>query len=81
MPLTSQLPPEENYIEDSRDTVLRLKVRKIDKQILQNQNKIEEVKDLGDDEALHHRLKVHQKLKLQKNQLESELNSIGIRLS
>lgn len=80
MPLTTQKPPEENFVEDSYQSILRFKLKKIQLKITENKEVIQALAAANESEKLNIQLKVHVKLKAMKSELESKVNTIGIRL-
>jgi DNA primase len=61
--LTSQKMPEENFIKDSESALSQFKRRKIERLILENQQRIKEAQAAKDEMQLIQLLKVHVKLK------------------
>jgi DNA primase len=80
MPLLSQRPPEENYGQDSMQTVLRFKEFKIQKHIDANKALIQQFEKEGNSESLNLHLKMHKELSRMKQEITSVMNSVGIRL-
>ena len=82
MPLNTQKAPEENYVKDSIDSILRFKLKKIDRQILENQTQIETLAATSDadPDKVALQLKIHKNLKQTKSSVEEQLKTIGIRL-
>jgi DNA primase len=80
MPLTTQNPPDENFIKDGYESILRFKLKKIQLRISENKEMIRTLAAENDSENLNIQLKVHVELKRQKSILESKVNTIGIRL-
>ncbi|RLD22108.1 MAG: DNA primase [Bacteroidetes bacterium] len=80
MPLTTQKPPEENFVEDSYQSILRFKLKKIQLKITENKVLVQALAAENDAEKLNIQLKVHVRLKAMKSELESKVRTIGIRL-
>ena len=72
--LQTQKIPEENFIKDSYQAVLRFKLKKFNKQIIAIKNKLKEDQDI-DHKML---LKLHQSLVTDRNKIAKELNTIVI---
>ena len=80
MPLVTQKDPEENYVNDSYESILRFKLRKIERKIQENKALIVKYDAAGDDENRDLHLQVHRELQKIKMLVGEELNTIGIRL-
>ncbi|MCB0553372.1 MAG: DNA primase [Phaeodactylibacter sp.] len=73
--LTTQKMPDDNFINDSTQSLKRFKLRKFDKMIRQNAEKIKTLFEQKSDEYLLY-LKLDQKLKAVRNQLAEELGTV-----
>lgn len=80
LPLLSQRPPEENYMTDSYQTVLRFKEFKIQKRIAENKMLIEKYHSENNHEQMTIHLKMHDYLQQMKKDITAGINSLGIRL-
>ena len=67
--------PDDNFINDSTQSLKRFKLRKFDKMIRQNAEKIKTLFEQKSDEYLLY-LKLDQKLKAVRNQLAEELGTV-----
>ncbi len=73
--LTTQNMPDENFVSDSKQALQRFKLRKLDKMIRQNAEKIKALfEQKSEDYVLY--LKLDQKLKAIRNQLAEELGTV-----
>lgn len=73
--LTTQKMPDENFAKDSAQALKRFKLRKLDKMIRQNAEKIRQLFEQGSGEYMAY-LKLDQKLKGMRNQLAGELGTV-----
>ncbi|MCB0571622.1 MAG: DNA primase [Phaeodactylibacter sp.] len=73
--LTTQKMPDENFVRDSTQALKRFKLRKFDKKIRQNAEKIKTLFEQKSDDYLLY-LKLDQKLKAVRNQLAEELGTV-----
>lgn len=73
--LASQKMPDENFARDSTQALKRFKLRKLDKMIRQNAEKIRELFEQKSDNYMAY-LKLDQKLKGMRNQLAEELGTV-----
>ena len=80
MPLLTQKMPEENYMNDCDDSILRFKQAKIHYLIANNKKLIKKHSEEGDKVKLDLHLKMHAEYLRIKSEIEKELNTVGIRL-
>jgi DNA primase len=73
--LTTQSMPEENFVKDSTSALKRFRLRKLNRMIIDNAEKIKELYQAGSDEYLLH-LKLDQRLKAMRNELAAELGTV-----
>ena len=73
--LTTQKMPDENFVKDSTQALKRFKLKKFDKMIMKNADKIKALYEQSSDEFLLY-LKLDQKLKAIRNQLAAELGTV-----
>jgi len=73
--LTTQKMPDENFISDSQQALKRFKLRKFDKMIRKNADKIKSLYEQQSDDFMLY-LKLDQKLKAIRNQLAEELGTV-----
>ena len=76
--LQTQPMPEKNYKKDSFQSILRFKLRKINKLIRENQTDLDLAIKEKDDEKLVLHLKVHDHLTKLRNNIAEELNTVII---
>lgn len=73
--LTTQKMPDENFVKDSTQALKRFKLKKFDKMIMKNAEKIKTLYEQKSDEFLLY-LKLDQKLKAIRNELADELGTV-----
>ena len=73
--LTTQKMPDENFVKDSAQALKRFKLKKFDKMIMKNADKIKALYEQQSDEFLLY-LKLDQKLKAIRNELAAELGTV-----
>lgn len=73
--LTSQSMPDENFAKDSTQALKRFKLRKLNKMIVQNAEKIKQLFEKKSDDYMIY-LKLDQKLKVMRNELAEELGTV-----
>jgi DNA primase len=73
--LTTQKMPDENFIPDSSQALKRFKLKKFDKMIKKNAEKIKTLYEQQSDEFMLY-LKLDQKLKVIRNELAAELGTV-----
>lgn len=80
LPLLTQKMPDENFLNDCEDSILRFKQTKIHLLIQENQEMIRKYQDEGNAEKVALHLKMHAQYLQIKAAIEKGLNTIGIRL-
>ena len=80
LPLLTQKMPEENFLNDCDDSILRFKQSKIHLKIAENKALIKNYEQSGDMEKLAMHIKIHTELLQIKATIEDNLNTVGIRL-
>ncbi|MCB0612015.1 MAG: DNA primase, partial [Phaeodactylibacter sp.] len=73
--LSSQKMPDENFASDSSQALKRFKLRKLNKMIRQNAEKIKQLFEQKSDDYMAY-LKLDQKLKGMRNELAEELGTV-----
>lgn len=73
--LTTQKMPEENFVKDSSSAMKRFRLRKLNRMIEENAEKIKALYKAGSDEYMLH-LKLDQRLKAMRNELAAELGTV-----
>jgi DNA primase len=73
--LTTQKKPDENFVKDSAQALKRFKLKKFDKMIMKNAEKIKALYEQQSDEFILY-LKLDQKLKAIRNELAAELGTV-----
>ncbi|HKK80565.1 MAG TPA: toprim domain-containing protein, partial [Phaeodactylibacter sp.] len=73
--LTTQKMPEENFVKDSSSAMKRFRLRKLNRMIEENAEKIKALYKAGSEEYMLH-LKLDQRLKAMRNELAAELGTV-----
>lgn len=73
--LTTQQMPEENFVQDSSSAMKRFRLRKLNRMIEENAEKIKALYKAGSDDYMLH-LKLDQRLKAMRNELAAELGTV-----
>lgn len=74
--LQTQKPPDENFIKDASQALLRFKLRKVMRSCAENQLRIERFNQEGDFEKVVFHLRVQKKLINLRNEIASELGTV-----
>jgi DNA primase len=74
--LQTQKPPDENFIKDASQALLRFKLRKVMASCAENQRRIERYNEEGDFEKVVFHLKVQKKLISLRNEIAGELGTV-----
>jgi len=80
MPLNTQKPPDENYMREMPDVLMRFSLKQVQKQIKKNKELILKHDQEGNPTEVETHLKVQHKLLAQKSELEAQLKNVGIRI-
>jgi len=75
--LRSQKPPEENFLKDTENMILRFRLKKINKRIFQNSEVIKNLFSQGDEQYWMY-VKIDKELKTIRNQIADSLGQIVI---
>ena len=76
LPLQVQLHPDINFKNDTKDAILRLKLKMVQAHIEQNLSMIQELQKAGNEEDLLIHLTVHNELLKTREQITSQFNSV-----
>ena len=79
LPLRSQPMPEENFNNDSMQAIRRFKLRKVNKVLAQNQERIKKAQEEWDDEKAMKFLKIQMKLIQTRNDLARDLGTVTLK--
>ncbi|MFM9949027.1 MAG: DNA primase [Saprospiraceae bacterium] len=74
-----QKSPETNFEDDSRQALVRFKMRKIEKVLLENRQKIKELSDAGEHEQVIAYMKVLQKLNVMRSELAAQTGAVVLK--
>ncbi len=74
-----QKSPETNFEDDSRQALVRFKMRKIEKVLLENRQKIKELSDAGAHEQVIAYMKVLQKLLVMRSELAAQTGAVVLK--
>jgi DNA primase len=75
MALVNQKAPELNFLQDTKYSILKLKIKKLDKQMDENQQKMK----TGKTEEIDFLMKIHMKLLDARNQISNMLNAVVLK--
>jgi DNA primase len=75
MALVNQKAPELNFLQDTKYSILKLKIKKLDKQMEENQQKMK----TGKTEEIDFLMKIHMKLLDARNQISNMLNAVVLK--
>lgn len=74
-----QKSPETNFEDDSRQALVRFKMRKIEKVLTENRQKIKELSDAGEHEQVLAYMKVLQKLLVMRSELAAQTGAVVLK--
>lgn len=80
IPLQVQLHPDDNYKKDAHNAILRLKLKVIMSHIQQNQEKISELQQEGNDEELAIHIRMHYDLLKVREQITTQFKNVVLKI-